>query len=96
MKIALITQTSTGSDHSKVTAQLLFKGPAELKVVGSPLHIFDTIELDSKEEQLMNHIMLMGNPNTRNVLNELISKVATSAYYKGNAHGHNEAVMERD
>lgn len=96
MKIALILQnTNPASDQLVVTGQLMINGPAELKVVGQPIHVFKTIELDEAEETVVRRLISSGDSTSRDTFNVLVSKIASAAFYKGDAVGHNEAVMER-
>ena len=96
MKIALIYER-VGSSNDRITlsAQLLIKGPAELKTNGAALHVFDTIELKSEEEALINSILSSGGPSAREILNGLISRIVSSAFHKGNVEGYDEAVTKR-
>jgi len=96
MKIALITQTPDPQrSFQNITAQLLINGPSELQVTGNPLHIFDTIDLNQKEDALVRRTLYSGDSDSREVLNSLLSRVASLSFHKGTSTGHNEALMGR-
>lgn len=94
MKIALIHQNTSQPDFKKISARVLINGPGELKIVGEPLYVFDTIELTPEEDTLIRRIFSSGPSDSRELLDGLLSRVASSAYWKGNVAGHYEVVVD--